>query len=104
MALQEILTGAPNDGGVQAWAEKLRSLAHIVPATEEDHEFAGRLASFCRRRGVTTGAPDALMAAQAILRRAPLYALDGDYGHIRGVYPLLSLHRPGDSPEEIAEG
>ena len=104
MALQEVLAGATDDANSERWAGQLRAAAPTIAATEEEWELAGRLSSFCRRKGVTTGAPDALMAAQSLARDAPLFAEDGDYAHIHGVFPLLRLHRCGDVPDEVVGG
>lgn len=103
MAIQEVLAGAMDDVNSARWAQQLRSTASILSATNEEWELAGRLSAFCRRNGVTTGAPDALMAAQSLARNAPLFAEDGDYVHIQTVFPLLRLHRCGDAPDEILQ-
>ena len=100
----EVLAGARTDESLLRWERDLRSMALIIPATVEDHAMAGQLASFCRRRGVPTGARDVLMAAQALFLGASIFAEDADYAHIQSVLPLLNLHRPGDVPAEVAEG
>lgn len=101
MALQEVLAGAMDDANAARWALQLCASAPIIAASEEEYELAGRLSAHCRQKGVTAGAPDALMAAQSLARDAPLFAEDGDYAHIQGVFPRLRLHRCGDTPDEV---
>jgi predicted nucleic acid-binding protein len=101
MAFQEVLAGAQTDEGFSRLERDIRLSAQILVATEEDHALAGQLSSFCRRRGGTTGAPDALIVAQALSLGASIFAEDQDYTHIQAVYPLLRLHRIGDVPEEV---
>lgn len=101
MTLQEVLAGAQTDEHFQRMEHRLRLLAQVVSTTEEDHVLAARISSHCRRKGVTTGAPDALIAAQAILRGAKLFAEDCDYADIQRVLPILRRHHVGDAPEEV---
>jgi predicted nucleic acid-binding protein len=51
----------------------------IALATEGDHIMAADLVTQSARRGVALSTPDALIAAQAINRRARLFTTDADF-------------------------
>lgn len=78
IVLQELLTGVRTD---DAFARLHRGLAwlRVLLASEADHLAAARLASGCRRAGVTVFGADALIAAQTMRAGAQLFTLDRDF-------------------------
>ena len=59
-----------------------RSSVRASPSSwrlEDDHLKAADLANRAARRGVALSTPDALIAAQALNRRARLFTTDGDF-------------------------
>jgi len=60
----------------------------VVFATEEHHIEAARVFNRCRKRGIATSAPDALIAATAIVESGKLLTCDKDFAHIATVVDL----------------
>jgi len=51
----------------------------VMLATEGDHLKAADLSNLAARKGVAVSTVDALIAAQALNRRASLFTTDGDF-------------------------
>jgi predicted nucleic acid-binding protein len=89
IVLQEILSGIAD----RSQREKiLRAVRHSFPlllASEGDHLKAADLASAAARKGIALSTPDALIAAQALNRRATLFTRDTDFAPLA---TLAGLH------------
>jgi len=59
-----------------------------VLASEGDHIKAADLASAAARKGITLPRSDALIAAQALNRRATLFTRDGDFAPVAALAGL----------------
>ena len=88
IVLQELLSGIAE----RAQREKLLKAVHdsfpVLLATEGDHLKAADVASACAAHGLALSTPDALIAAQALNRRARLFTTDADF---RRLPPTIGL-------------
>ena len=75
---QELLSGIKRAQAFEELREALRAFPD-EPLVTDDHEEAARLANACRGAGVAGGSVDFLIAAVAVRRRAPVFALDQDF-------------------------
>ncbi|MFN8095451.1 MAG: PIN domain-containing protein [Vicinamibacteria bacterium] len=85
IVLQEILSGVADQAQRTRLLGSVRQSFTILLASEGDHLKAADLASAAARKGITLSTPDALIAAQALNRRAALFTRDADFA------PLVAL-------------
>jgi predicted nucleic acid-binding protein len=93
IVFQEVLSGVAERAQQEKVLASVRESFPIALATEGDHLMAADLASQAARRGVALSTPDALIAAQAINRRAVLFTLDQDFEALARVARLKLLAR-----------
>jgi predicted nucleic acid-binding protein len=79
IVLQEILSGIAEQRQSEAVLRAVRRSFPVLLASEGDHLKAADLAS-AARKGIALSTPDALIAAQALNRRAALFTRDADFG------------------------
>ena len=91
IVFQEVLSGVAERAQQEKVLASVRESFPIALATEGDHLMAADLASQAARRGVALSTPDALIAAQAINRRAVLFTLDQDFEALARVARLKLL-------------
>ncbi len=89
IVLQEILSGITDQSQREKVLRAVRQSFPLVLASEGDHLKAADLASAAARKGIALSTPDALIAAQALNRRATLFTLDGDFTPLAA---LVGLH------------
>ena len=78
IVFQEVLSGVADRAQHAKLLASVRESFPIALATEGDHLLAADLVTQAARRGVTLSTPDALIAAQAVNRRARLFTTDAD--------------------------
>lgn len=88
IVLQELLSGIADAAQHQRVLAGARESFPVMLATEGDHLKAADLANAAARRGITLSTPDALIAAQAINRRARLFTTDSDFGSLAALLGL----------------
>ncbi len=88
IVFQEVLAGVAERAQQEKVLASVRESFPIALATEGDHLMATDLATQAARRGLALSTPDALIAAQAINRRAVLFTLDQDFD---ALVPLARL-------------
>jgi predicted nucleic acid-binding protein len=76
---QEILSGVSDRAQRDKLLTTVRASFPVALATEGDHIMAADLATQAAKGGIRLSTPDALIAAQAINRRARLLTTDGDF-------------------------
>jgi predicted nucleic acid-binding protein len=91
IVFQEVLSGVAERAQQEKVLASVRESFPIALATEGDHLMAADLATQAARRGVALSTPDALIAAQAINRRAVLFTLDQDFEALAPVARLKLL-------------
>jgi predicted nucleic acid-binding protein len=79
IVLQELLSGIGERVQHERVLAAVRQSFPVVLATEGDHLMAADLVNAAARKGLTLSTPDALIAAQALNRRASLFTTDGDF-------------------------
>lgn len=79
IVLQEILSGIADQAQRAKVLASVRLSFTVFLASEGDHLKAADLASAAARKGIALSTPDALIAAQALNRRATLFTRDGDF-------------------------
>lgn len=79
IVLQEILSGIADQAQRAKVLASVRLSFTVFLASEGDHLKAADLASAAARNGIALSTPDALIAAQALNRRATLFTRDGDF-------------------------
>ncbi len=89
IVLQEILSGIGDQNQREKIEGAIRRSFPLVLAGEGDHLKAADLTTAAARKGVALSTPDALIAAQALNRRATLFTRDGDFTPLAG---LAGLH------------
>lgn len=82
LVLQELLSGIAEQKQSERVLAALRDSFPVVLATEGDHLKAADLANLAARRGVALSTADALIAAQALNRRARLFTTDADFARV----------------------
>jgi predicted nucleic acid-binding protein len=87
IVLQELLSGVRSETEFERLREVMNPFGAIY-AEEEHHIEAARIFNRCRAKGIATTAPDALIAATAIVERGKLLTCDRDFAHIAGVVEL----------------
>jgi predicted nucleic acid-binding protein len=78
IVFQEILSGVAEPKQAERLLAAIRESFPVLLATEGDHLKAADLANAAARKGVALSTPDALIAAQALNRRASLFTTDAD--------------------------
>ena len=85
IVFQEVLSGVADRAQHEKLLAGVRESFPIALATEGDHILAADLVTQAARRGVTLSTPDALIAAQAVNRRARLFTTDADFQELARV-------------------
>jgi predicted nucleic acid-binding protein len=91
IVFQELLSGVAQPGQRERLLKAVRESFPLVLATEGDHLKAADLVSEAARQGRALATPDALIAAQAINRRAALFTTDVDFETLAGLSSLRLL-------------
>jgi predicted nucleic acid-binding protein len=89
IVFQELLSGVAQPGHRERVLKAVRDSFPL--ATEGDHLKAADLVSEAARQGHALSTPDALIAAQAINRRAVLFTTDADFEALSGSSGLRLL-------------
>lgn len=79
IVFQEILSGVAQQAQQARLLKAVRQSFPLVLATEGDHLKAADLVNHAAGQGRALSTPDALIAAQAINRRAALFTTDADF-------------------------
>jgi predicted nucleic acid-binding protein len=85
IVFQELLSGIAERAQQERVLAAVRESFPVVLATEGDHLTAADLANWAARKGLALSAPDALIAAQTLNRRARLFTTDSDFGSLAGL-------------------
>jgi len=88
IVLQELLSGIAERAQHERVLAAVRESFPVVLATEGDHLLAADLVNAAARKGLALSTPDALIAAQALNRRARLFTTDGDFEKVAGLAGL----------------
>lgn len=88
LVLQELLSGIAERKQSERVLATLRESFPVVLATEADHLKAAELVNLAVGKGLALSTPDALIAAQAVTRRAHLFTTDRDFPRLA---PLTGL-------------
>ena len=91
IVLQELLSGISERAQHERVLAAVRESFPVVLATEGDHLKAADLVSVAAGRGIALSTPDALIAAQALNRKASLLTSDEDFKNLRGIGALKLL-------------
>jgi predicted nucleic acid-binding protein len=91
IVFQELLSGVAQAGQRERLLAAVRESFPVILATEGDHLKAADLVSQATRQGRAVSTPDALIAAQAINRRAALFTIDADFAPLAGFANLKLL-------------
>jgi predicted nucleic acid-binding protein len=91
IVFQELLSGVAQPGHRERVLKAVRDSFPLILATEGDHLKAADLVSEAARQGHALSTPDALIAAQAINRRAVLFTTDADFEALSGSSGLRLL-------------
>lgn len=91
IVFQEVLSGIADRTQHDKLLTSIRESFPIALATEGDHIMAADLVTQAARRGVALSTPDALIAAQAINRRARLFTTDDDFQDLARVTTVRLL-------------
>lgn len=79
IVLQELLSGLAEQARRDRLLKALHESFPVLLATEGDHLKAADVANACAAVGLALSTPDALIAAQALNRRARLFTTDADF-------------------------
>ncbi len=90
IVLQEILSGIADQSQREKVLRAVRQSFPLLLASEGDHLKAADLASAAAAEGIALSTPDALIAAQAVNRRATLFTRDRDFTPLATLAGLLS--------------
>lgn len=88
VVLQELASGIAERSQCEKVLAALRETFPVLLATEGDHLKAADLASLAARKGLQLSVPEALIAAQAVNRRARLFTADADFGTLAAMAGL----------------
>lgn len=91
IVFQEVLSGVAEPDQRDRLLKAVRESFPLVLATEGDHLKAADLVSQAAGQGRALSTPDALIAAQAINRRAALFTTDADFEALAGWSSLRLL-------------
>jgi len=87
LVLQELLQGFQGPRARAQMIERFAAIGMIVP-TRGDHISAAGLRNECRRRGISVGTIDALLAQLCIRHKLVMLSTDRDFSHIAECTPL----------------
>jgi predicted nucleic acid-binding protein len=82
IVLQELLSGIAERSQYEKVLAGVRESFSVVLATEGDHLKAADILNAGSAKGVAFSTPDALIAAQALNRRATLMTTDADFNKL----------------------
>lgn len=88
IVLQELLSGIAGARQQEKVLQAVRGSFPVLLASEGDHLKAADLVTAAAAKGLAFSTPDALIAAQAINRRARLFTTDGDFGALAALSGL----------------
>lgn len=88
IVLQELLSGIAERSQYQRVLAGVRESFSIVVATGGDHLKAADIVNAASAKGIALSTPDALIAAQALNRRAALLTTDADFAKLTKVAGL----------------
>jgi predicted nucleic acid-binding protein len=88
IVLQELLSGIAERSQYEKVFAGARESFSVVLATEGDHLKAADIVNSASAKGVAVSTPDALIAAQAVNRRATLLTTDADFGKLAKIAGL----------------
>ncbi len=88
IVFQEVLSGVAERPQREKLLAAIRESFPVALATEGDHLLAADLVSRAARQGIAVSSPDALIAAQAVNRRARLFTTDADF---EALAPIAAL-------------
>jgi predicted nucleic acid-binding protein len=88
IVLQELLSGISERSQYEKVFAAARESFSVVLATEGDHLKAADIVNSASAQGVAVSTPDALIAAQALNRRATLLTTDADFGRVAKIAGL----------------
>ncbi len=88
IVLQELLSGVTEQKQAEKLLTAIRESFVVVLATEGDHLKGADLVTLAARKGVALSTPDALIAAQALNRRASLFTTDQDFVRLAALQGL----------------
>jgi predicted nucleic acid-binding protein len=91
IVFQEVLSGVADRAQHEKLLASIRESFPIALASEGDHIMAADLVTQAARRGVALSTPDALIAAQAINRRARLFTTAADFQDLARVTAVRLL-------------
>jgi predicted nucleic acid-binding protein len=92
IVLQELLSGVADGAQGRRILAGIRTGFPVVLATDGDHLAAAELMNEASSRGVALSTPDALVAAQALTRKARLFTVDADFTRVAGFSTLQLFH------------
>lgn len=90
IVLQEVLEGFREPEQHQKLRARL-SPFEVILATREDHEMGAELHGICRRKGMSQGTVDCLIAASTIRREGALLTADQDFHRMAQIVNLELL-------------
>jgi predicted nucleic acid-binding protein len=82
IVLQELLSGITERSQYEKVLTGVRESFSVALATEGDHLKAADIVNTASAKGVAFSTPDALIAAQALNRRAALLTTDADFAKL----------------------
>ncbi len=82
IVLQELLSGIAERSQYEKVLTGVRESFSVVLATEGDHLKAADIVNTASAKGIEFSTPDALIAAQALNRRAALLTTDADFAKL----------------------
>jgi predicted nucleic acid-binding protein len=91
IVLQELLSGISDQRQHTRVLAAVRESFPVILASEADHLKAADLANGNASQGLALSTPDALIAAQALNRRAALFTTDDDFRRLAEVAGLRLL-------------
>jgi predicted nucleic acid-binding protein len=91
IVLQELLSGISDRAQHERVLAAVRDSFPVVLATEGDHLKAADLVTAAAGHGIALSTPDALIAAQAVNRRASLLTSDEDFQNLTRIGGLKLL-------------
>ena len=91
LVLQELLSGISDRAQHERVLAAVRESFPVLLATEGDHLKAADLVTAAAGKGLALSTPDALIAAQAVNRRASLLTSDEDFQSLTAIGGLKLL-------------
>jgi predicted nucleic acid-binding protein len=87
IVLQELLRGFAGPKARDEIVHRFAALPFLVPE-RDDHIRGAEIHNTCRRRGITIGTIDALLAALCIRHDLTMLSADSDFAQIAEAHPL----------------